>query len=222
MIISILLQVTASASLGNAFAGLQSLLFQVLIYGIIPIFMIFATILRYSIKYFQEKQQKFTFKFIGEQWWLIYEIMRYISMVAVVLIGLVLFWPGLYLNTSVVVPFQPLGFDLFALAFLLLTLNSNRENDKLYNTINRLTLSGTAIYLIGTIIFIVCPQQLPLSQGAIYNVFSQAWMQATNTINSQANMPLTIFSIYINIAFIIIYIVMIAHPEYIGKALKIF
>ena len=182
---------------------IQSLLFQVLVYGIIPILMIFATLIRYSRRYFLEKQQKFQFKFAGEQWWMFYAIARYMSVVLVVLVGLILLWPGLYLNTSIAVPFQPLGFDLFLIAFTLMLVKGISEDDKLHSAIRRLMLAGTSIYVIGTIIFIVCPQQLPLSQGSLYNSFSGTWMWLTNVINSQTNSALAVFSIWLNILVIL-------------------
>ncbi len=180
-------------------ANVQSLLFQALIYGLLPTLMIFATLIRYSRRYFLEKQQRFTFKFAGEQWWMFYAIARYLSIVAVVLVGLVLLWPGLYLNTSVAVPFQPLGFDLFLIAFTLMLVNGKGEDDKLHGTIRRLTLIGTSMYVFGTLILIVCPQQLPISQSSLYGSFSASWMWATNLINSQSNTSLSVFSIYLNI-----------------------
>lgn len=193
--IPLLLQVGTAGILADA----QSLLFQLLIYGVIPILMIFATLIRYSRRYFLEKQRQFKFQFAGEQWWMFYAIARYLSVVIVVLVGLVLLWPGLYLNTSVAVPFQPLGFDLFLIAFTLMLIKGINEDDKLHSTIRRLMLVGTSVYVIGTIILIVCPQQLPLAQGSLYNSFSGAWMWLTNMINSQTNMSLAIYSIYMNI-----------------------
>lgn len=192
--IPFLFQTSTSA----AVVDLQSLFFQVLVYGIIPILMVFATLIRYSRRYFLEKQQKFTFKFAGEQWWMFYAITRYMSVVAVVLVGLVLLWPGLYLNTIVAVPLQPLGFDLFLIAFTLMLVKGINEDDKLHSTIRRLMLAGTSIYVIGTIILILCPQQLPLAQGSLYNTFSNIWMSITNAINSQMNTTLSIYSVYMN------------------------
>ena len=168
--IAFLLQI----GVAGAVADLQSLLFQALVYGIIPVLMIFAVLIRYSRLYFFEKQQKFKFQFAGEQWWMFYAIARYMSVVLVVLVGLVLLWPGLYLNTSVAVPFQPLGYDLFLIAFTLMLLKGINEDDKLHKILRRLMLAGTSIYIIGTIIFLLCPQQLPLAQGPLYNSFYSA------------------------------------------------
>jgi hypothetical protein len=208
--ISFLFQVGATDVLANV----QSLLFQGLIYGLIPILMIFATLIRYSRKYFFEKQQKFTFKFAGEQWWMFYAITRYMSTVVAVLVGLVLLWPGLYLNTSVVVPFQPLGFDFFLIGFTLMLIKGINEDDRLHNTIRRLMLAGTSVYLIGTIIFIVCPQQLPLAQGTLYNSLSTVWMQITNAINSQSNISLAIYSIWLNIIVLLACVLLVVYSAF--------
>ncbi len=199
------------ASAAGIVADIQSLLLQTLVYGIIPMLMVFATLIRYSRRYFFEKQQKFSFKFAGEQWWLFYAITRYMSIVIVVLVGLVLLWPGLYLNTSVSVPFQPLGYDLFLVAFALMLVKGINEDDKLHNTIRWLMLAGTSVYAIGTIVFLVCPQQLPLAQGSLYNSFSGTWMWMTNATNSQTNTSLTILSIYMNILVILLCVSLIVY-----------
>lgn len=193
--IPLLLQIDATGILTNA----ESLLFQALIYGLIPILMVFATLIRYSKRYFVEKQHQFKFQFAGEQWWMFYAIARYMSVVVVVLFGLILFWPGLYLNTSVAVPFQPLGFNFFLIVFTLMLVKGIDEDDRLHSSLRRLMLAGTSLYLIGTIILILCPQQLPLAQSQLYNSFSSIWMLIGNATNSQTNIVLATFSIYLNI-----------------------
>ncbi|MDE1823470.1 MAG: hypothetical protein KGI00_03195 [Candidatus Micrarchaeota archaeon] len=209
MMIPLLLQLNAQ----DALANLQSLLLQMLVYGAIPLLMAFAVLVRYSRTYFLEKQKGFAFKFAGEQLWLFYSIARYMSAILVVLVGSILFWPGLYLNMPVSVPFQPLGFDLFVLAFAIMLVTGINEDGRFHNTIRRLMLAGTSIYLLGTLVLLVCPQQVPFAQGPLYNSFSDAWMQLTNATTSQLNERLAIYSIYMNLAVFLACVSLVSYFE---------
>ena len=114
------------------------------------------TVLALSIqiarRYFIRILRKFTLRFAADIWWLIYVILRDASIFLVVFLGVMLFWPGIYQDFPIAVPFMPLAIDMFAIA-LVIMLVKDTEDDPFYNSIvSILVIIGSVLYLGGTIL----------------------------------------------------------------------
>ena len=160
------------------------------------------TVLALSIqiarRYFIRILRKFTLRFAADIWWLIYVILRDASIFLVVFLGVMLFWPGIYQDFPIAVPFMPLAIDMFAIA-LVIMLVKDTEDDPFYNSIvSILVIIGSVLYLSGTILVTESAVQLAKLPPTVSASTSNIWGFAYHYFNTQTNPTLSIYTFYIS------------------------
>lgn len=160
------------------------------------------TVLALSIqiarRYFIRILRKFTLRFAADIWWLIYVILRDASIFLVVFLGVMLFWPGIYQDFPIAVPFMPLAIDMFAIA-LVIMLVKDTEDDPFYNSIvSILVIIGSVLYLSGTILVTESAVQLAKLPPTVSASTSNIWGFAYYYFNTQTNPALSIYTFYIS------------------------
>jgi hypothetical protein len=168
----------------------------------IAVLLTMLTVLALSIqiarRYFIRILRKFTLRFAADIWWLIYVILRDASIFLVVLLGVMLFWPGIYQDFPIAVPFMPLAIDMFAIA-LVIMLVKDTEDDPFYNSIvSILVIIGSVLYLSGTIFVTESAVQLAHLPPTVSASTSNIWGFAYNYFNTQTNPTLSIYTFYVS------------------------
>lgn len=162
------------------------------------------TILALSIQiargYFLRILRKFTLRLAADMWWLIYIVLRDASIFLVVFLGFLLFWPGIYQDFPIAVPFMPLAIDFFAMALVVMVLVDTDEIPKYNSLITILVLIGTFLYVTGVVFVTESPVTLPVLPPTVSSSTSNIWGYFNANFNSQNNPPLSIYSFYVTFA----------------------
>ena len=160
---------------------------------------VLALSLQIARRYFIRILRKFTLRLAADIWWLLYVILRDASIFLVVFLGVMIFWPGIYQDFPIAVPFAPLSIDLFAIA-LVLMLVVDTEDSAFYNSIvSILVIAGAFIYLAGTILVTESAVQLATLPPTVSQSTSNIWGYAYQNFNSINNPALSIYSFYVSI-----------------------
>ena len=78
---------------------------------ILTMLTVLALSIQIARRYFIRILRKFTLRFAADIWWLIYVLLRDASIFLVVFLGVMLFWPGIYQDFPIAVPFMPLAVE---------------------------------------------------------------------------------------------------------------
>ncbi len=167
----------------------------------ITVLLTMLTLLALSIQiarsYFIRILKKFTLRFAADIWWLIFVILRDASIFLIVFMGFLLYWPGIYQDFPIAVPFQPLAVDFFAMALVLMLVKDTDEMP-LYNSLLTIFVAiGTMLYIFGTVFVTESAMQLANLPPTISSSLSNPWGYAYATFNSMTNAPLSIYTFYV-------------------------
>ncbi len=159
------------------------------------------TVLALSIQiarsYFIRVLKKFTLRLAADIWWLLYIILRDASIFLVVFLGVMLYWPGIYQDFPIAVPFAPLAIDFFAMALVMILVVDTDENPLYNSLVSILVIIGSLLYLGGTILVTESPTALQVLPPTVSLSTSNIWGFANHYFNSINNPALSIYSFYI-------------------------
>ena len=168
----------------------------------IAVMLTLISILAVSIQvargYFLRILRKFTLRLAADIWWLIFIILRDASIFLMVFLGFMLFYPGIYEDFAIAVPFQLLAIDVFAAALVILLVVDTDENPKYNTAITWLVGIGTLLYIFGTIFVTESPTVLASPVPATVSTLNtNIWGVMNNMFNSQINPTLAMYSFYV-------------------------
>ncbi len=193
-----LLQVVAQPFNSTAAVGAAATYTENTIAVLLTLLSILAVSIQIARGYFLRILRKFTLRLAADIWWLLFVILRDASIFLMVFLGFELFYPGIYEDFAVAVPFGLLAINLFAAALVLLLVVDTDENPK-YNTwITILVGLGALLYIFGTITVTESPTVLMTPVPATVSISnSNFWGFMNNTFNSQNNPTLAMYSFYV-------------------------
>ena len=167
----------------------------------IAVLLTLISILAISIQvargYFLRVLRKFTLRVAADIWWLIFVILRDASIFLMVFLGFMLFYPGTYQDFPIAVPVMPLSIDIFAIALVILLIKDTDEEPRWNNVITVLVGLGTMLYIFGTVFVTESAVQLAVLPPTVSASSSNLWGLFYNTMNSQLNPALSIYSFYL-------------------------
>ena len=171
---------------------------------VILLLMVLAISLQLARGYFLRILKKFTLRLTADLWWLIYILLRDLTVFLVLFLGFVLFLPSAALVYPVAVPFMPLGIDLYAFALVLILVKETDENGHYDTLVTTLLAAGTALYMIGTIAVTESAVQLSTLPGTVSMSTSNPWGFFYTYFSSVSNPALEIYSFYVTFALLVI------------------
>lgn len=172
---------------------------------LITLLAVLAVSIQIARGYFLRILRKFTLRLAADIWWLLFIILRDASIFLMVFLGFELFYPGIYEDFAIAVPFSLLAIDVFAAALVVLLVVDTDEDPRYNKVITILVLIGAALYIFGTIFITESPTVLmnPVP-GTVSNSNSNIWGFMNNNFNSQNNPTLAIYSFYVCFAILLI------------------
>ncbi len=174
----------------------------------VTVLLMMITVLAASIQiargYFLRILKKFTLRLAADIWWLLYIILRDASVFLAVFLGLIMFWPGIYQDFPIAVPFMPLAIDFFAIA-LVLMLVKDTDEEPFYNSLLTLViLIGAFLYIFGTVFITESAVQLSVLPPTVSNSTGNFWGFMYQNFNSQNNPTLAIYTFYVTFTILMI------------------
>ena len=163
---------------------------------ILTLLSILAISIQIARRYFLRVLRKFTLRLAADIWWLLFVILRDASIFLMVFLGFMLFYPGIYQDFPIAVPFMPLSIDLFAIALVILLVKDTDEEPKYNSAITVLVGLGTILFITGTIFVTESATQLGVLPPTVSNSSSNLWGFMNNTFNSMTNPALSIYTFY--------------------------
>ncbi len=164
---------------------------------LITMLMVLALSVQIARNYFMRILRKFTLRLAADIWWLVYILLRDASIFLVVFLGFILFWPAIYQDFPVAVPFMPLAIDFYAMALVLL-LVVDTDEVPLYNSLMTiLVLIGTVLYITGVVFVTESAVALPVLPATVSASSGNIWGFFNTNFNSQNNPNLSIYSFYV-------------------------
>jgi hypothetical protein len=164
---------------------------------LITMLMILALSVQIARNYFMRILKKFTLRLAADIWWLVYILLRDASIFLVVFLGFLLFWPAIYQDFPVAVPFEPLAIDFYAMA-LVLMLVVDTDEVPLYNSLMTiLVLIGTFMYITGVVFVTESATALPILPPTVSLSASNIWGFFNANFNSINNPALSIYTFYV-------------------------
>ena len=174
----------------------------------ITVLLTLLTILALSVQiargYFLRVLKKFTLRVAADVWWLIYILLRDASIFLIVFFGFMLFYPGIYQDFPIAVPFMPLAIDMFAIALVIMLVKDTDEDIKYNNILTIFVALGTSLYIFGTIFVTESATQLASLPPTVSNSASNIWGFVNTYFNSINNPALSIYSFYICLTILVI------------------
>jgi hypothetical protein len=164
---------------------------------LITLLMVLALSVQIARNYFLRILRKFTLRLAADIWWLVYILLRDASIFLVVFLGFMLFWPAIYQDFPIAVPFEPLAIDFYAMA-LVLMLVADTDEVPLYNSIvTILVLIGTVLYITGVIFVTESATALPVPPATVSLSTTNIWGYFNANFNSINNPDLSIYTFYV-------------------------
>ncbi len=170
----------------------------------IAILITLLTILAVSIQivrpYFIRILKKFTLRLAADIWWLLFILLRDASIFLIVFLGFLLFWPGIYQDFPIAVPFQPLAIDFFAIALVLMVIKDTDEEPFYNSLLSVFVIIGTLLYTVGTVFVTESATQLAVLPPTVSTSTSNIWGFFNTYFNSINNPALAMYTFYVGFA----------------------
>lgn len=164
---------------------------------LITMLMVLALSVQIARNYFLRILKKFTLRLAADIWWLVYVLLRDASIFLVVFLGFVLFWPGIYQDFPIAVPFMPLAIDFYAMALVLMLVVDTDEVPVYNSLMTILVIIGTVLYITGVVFVTESAAQLPVLPATVSASAGNIWGYFNATFNSQNNPDLSIYTFYV-------------------------
>lgn len=182
----------------NSYVTAGSIYTENTIAVILTMIAILAVSIQVARGYFLRILRKFTLRLAADIWWLLYIILRDASIFLMVFLGFLLFWPGIYQDFPIGMPFAPLAIDFFAMALVLLLIKDTDE-DPFYNSIlTILVIIGTTLYVMGIVLVTESPVALAVLPPTVATSTNNIWGFANTYFNSMNNPALSIYTFYVS------------------------
>jgi hypothetical protein len=182
----------------------------------IAVALVFVSAMAFSLQiargYFIRVLNKFTLRLGADIWWLAYILIRDGLIFIAFIMGLLVFFPGTFLDYPMAVPFMPLSVVIFGLALVTKLYFDADDNRRAFRFVTVLIFIGTLLWISGTIFVTETPLVLSqLPPGVSAN--SGIWYTAYNTFSSTNNLGLAMASFQACFAILgVIGIFGFAHP----------
>ncbi len=171
---------------------------------ILTLLSLLAVSIQIARVYFLRVLKKFTLRLAADIWWLLYVILRDASIFLMVFLGFMLFWPGIYQDFPIAVPFAPLAIDFFAMALVMILIVDTDENSFYNSIVTILVLIGAALYITGIILVTESPIALAILPPTVSASASNIWGFANQYFNSINNPALSIYTFYVTFTILLL------------------
>lgn len=163
----------------------------------IAVALVFVSAMAFSLQiargYFIRVLNKFTLRLGADIWWLAYILIRDALIFMSFIMGLLVFFPGTFLDYPIAVPFMPLSVVFFGLALVTKLYFDADDNRNAFRAVTILVFIGTLLWISGTIFVTESPLQLStLPQGV--SATSGIWYTFYTEFSSTNNLSLAMIS----------------------------
>lgn len=178
--------------------------------------LVFITAMAFSLQiargYFIRVLNKFTLRLGADIWWLAYILIRDALIFMSFIMGLLVFFPGTFLDYPMAVPFMPLSVVFFGAALVTKLYVDADDNRKAFRFVTVLVFIGTLLWISGTIFVTESVLQLSTLPAGV-SATSGIWYMMYQTFSSQTNLALTMTSFEVCFALLgVIGVFGFAHP----------
>jgi hypothetical protein len=153
----------------------------------------FISVMAFSLQiargYFMRTLNKFTLRLGADIWWLAYVMIRDGLLFGTFVMGLLVFFPGTYLDYDIAVPFAPVAILFFGAALIIKLYFDADENRNAFRAVTGLTFFGTALWIFGIIFVTETPMALATLPSSV-SATSGIWYTVYNTFSSRTNLNL--------------------------------
>lgn len=143
--------------------------------------------------YFVRVLNKFTLRLGADIWWLAYVLIRDGLIFMSFIMGLLVFFPGTFLDYPMAVPFMPISVVFFGAALVSKLYVDADDNRNAFRFVTILVFIGTLLWITGTIFVTESPLQLATLPPGV-SATTGFWYMMSQTFSSQTNLPLTMAS----------------------------
>jgi hypothetical protein len=182
----------------------------------IAVAMVFVTAMAFSLQiargYFLRILNKFTLRLGADIWWLGYVMIRDALLFMSFVMGLMVFFPGTFLDYPMAVPFMPVAVVLFGVALVTKLYFDADDNRNAFRAVTLLVFGGTILWIFGAIFVLETPLALSTLPSGVSST-AGIWAYAYNTFSSTQNLNLAMSSFQVCFAALgVIGVVGFAHP----------
>jgi hypothetical protein len=182
----------------------------------IAVALAFVTAMAFSLQiargYFIRILNKFTLRLGADIWWLAYVLIRDALIFISFIMGLLVFFPGTFLDYPIAVPFMPISVVLFGLALITKLYFDADDNRNAFRAVTGFVFAGTLLWIFGTVFITETPLALSTLPPGVSNE-SGFWFYVYNTFSSTTNLALAMTSFYVTFAALgVLAILGFAHP----------
>jgi hypothetical protein len=182
----------------------------------IVVALVFVTAMAFSLQiargYFIRVLNKFTLRLGADIWWLAYILIRDALIFMSFIMGLLVFFPGTFLDYPMAVPFMPLSVVFFGAALVTKLYVDADDNRSAFRIVTVLVFIGTLLWISGAIFITESPLQLSTLPSGV-SASSGIWYTMYMLFSSQNNLQLTMISFQACFALLgIIGVFGFAHP----------
>jgi hypothetical protein len=182
----------------------------------IAVALVFVSAMAFSLQiargYFIRVLNKFTLRLGADIWWLGYVMIRDALIFTSFIMGLMVFFPGTFLDYPIAVPFMPLSVVFFGAALVTKLYVDADDNRTAFRAVTALVFVGTALWIFGTIFITETPLALAALPAGV-SATSGMWYTMYNTFSSITNLNLAMTSFYACFAVLgVIGVFGLAHP----------
>lgn len=165
----------------------------------IAVALVFVTAMAFSLQiargYFVRTLNKFTLRLGADIWWLAYVLIRDALIFLSFIMGLLVFFPGTFLDYTIAVPFMPVSVVLFGAALVIKLYVDADDNRNAFRAVTLLVFGGTILWIFGTIFVTETPLTLSTLPPGV-STSGGLWYTVYNTFSSTRNLGLAMESFY--------------------------
>ena len=182
----------------------------------IAVALVFVSAMAFSLQiargYFIRILNKFTLRLGADIWWLAYVLIRDALIFMSFVMGLLVFFPGTFLDYPIAVPFMPLSVVFFGIALVTKLYVDADDNRNAFRVVTVLVFIGTLLWISGTIFVTETPLVLSTLPPGV-SATSGIWYTMYSTFSSTGNLGLAMESFQACFAILgVIAIFGFAHP----------
>lgn len=165
----------------------------------IAVALVFVMSMAFSLQiargYFIRNLEKFTLRLGADIWWLGYVMIRDGLLFMSFIMGLMVFFPGTFLDYPIAVPFMPLSVVFFGLALVTKLYFDADESRGVFRAVTLMIFAGTFLWIFGTVFITETPLALPTLPSGVSST-SGMWASVYNSFSSTENLNLAMQSFY--------------------------
>ncbi len=160
----------------------------------IAVALAFVSAMAFSLQiargYFIRILTKFTLRLGADIWWLAYILIRDGLIFVSFIMGLLVFFPGTFLDYPMAVPFMPLSVVLFGIALIVKLYFDADDNRKAFRAVTVLVFTATLLWIFGTVFITETPLALSTLPPGVSST-GGLWFYMYNMFSSTNNLALT-------------------------------